>query len=88
MDDEKEGGAKDSYMGIFNRTVKKFATQAYRTILVTYKDMSLREFEMIRYRHNNFAKESDREILETDLIAVGLFGLQDPLRGTIVDSIK
>lgn len=38
--------------------------------------------------HNNFQKENDRLILETDLIAIGIFGLQDPLRPTIVSSIQ
>ena len=72
---EKETGAHDSYRGLFDRTVKTFADQAYRTILVSYKDMSMAEFEESKRTHNQFAKESDREILETDLVAVGLFGL-------------
>ena len=80
--------AEDTYRGFYNRCVKNFADQAYRTILVTYKDMSMEEFEKIKTKNNNFEKEADREILETNLIAVGLFGLQDPLRPTIVDSIK
>jgi len=44
-------------------------------------------FENIKASHNNFEKEKDREVLEQDLIAIGVFGLQDPLRPTIVDSI-
>jgi magnesium-transporting ATPase (P-type) len=55
--------------------VKKFASQAYRTILVTYKEMSMREFNQLKHNNNQFQKEADREILESDLIAVGLFGL-------------
>jgi hypothetical protein len=31
-------------MGILERTVKKFADKAYRTILMTYRDMSLAEY--------------------------------------------
>lgn len=85
--DTESDGQTDTYMGIFNRTIKNFADQAYRTILVTYKDMSFREFQQLKQRHNGFQKEADREVLETDLISVGLFGLQDPLRPTIVDSI-
>jgi len=81
-------GTNDSYTGIFNRVVKKFAAQAYRTLLITYKDMSMDEFNQIKENNNNFEKEQDREILEKDLIAIGLFGLQDPLRPTIVDSIS
>lgn len=46
------------------------------------------EFESLKAANNSFEKESDREILEDHLEAVGIFGLQDPLRPTIVDSIK
>jgi len=49
--------------------------------------MSMRDFEELKRAHNGFAKESDREVLETDLVAVGLFGLQDPLRLSIKSSI-
>jgi magnesium-transporting ATPase (P-type) len=37
--------------------------------------------------NNGFAKEKDKEVLEQDLTAIGIFGLQDPLRETIVPSI-
>lgn len=63
----KEGesaGAQDTFRGLFDRTVKKFADQAYRTILVTYKDMSMEEFLQIKAANNNFAKEDDRVVLE------------------------
>ena len=35
---------KDTYRGLIERTIKKFANQAYRTILVAYNDMSKNEF--------------------------------------------
>jgi len=73
---------------VYERTIKKFADQAYRTLLITYKDMSLAEFNQIKAQHHNFEKDADRFVLEDDLTAIGLFGLQDPLRPTIVDSIK
>lgn len=41
---EAAGHAEDTYRSFFDRTVKKFADQAFRTILVTYKDMSMEEF--------------------------------------------
>lgn len=78
----------DSHRGLFDRTIKNFADQAYRTLLITYKDMSLDEYNSIKAANNDFEKEKDREVLECDLIAIGVFGLQDPLRPTIVDSIK
>lgn len=75
-------------MGVLQRTVKKFAEQAFRTILVTHRDMSMSEFENLKSSNNNFEKDEDRICLETDLTAIGIFGLQDPLRPTIVESIK
>lgn len=36
-----ESGVQDTYEGILQRTVKKFAEKAYRTILITYRDMSM-----------------------------------------------
>jgi len=44
-------------------------------------------YNKIKSRHNNFEKEKDREVLEQDLTAVGIFGLQDPLREGIIESI-
>lgn len=78
----------DSFRGLFERTVKKFAKQAYRTLLITYRDMSMSEYESIKASNNDFAKESDKEVLEQGLTAIGIFGLQDPLRDTIVSSIE
>jgi Ca2+ transporting ATPase len=75
-------------MEILERTVKLFASKAFRTILVAYRDMSLAEFESIKEQHNGFEKEADREVLEEGLTAVGIFGLQDPLRPGIIESIK
>jgi magnesium-transporting ATPase (P-type) len=49
--------------------------------------MSLDDYEQLKASNNDFEKEADRECLETDLEAIGIFGLQDPLRDTIVDSI-
>lgn len=77
-------GTTDTYMGLFERTVKKFANQAYRTILVCFRDMSMEAYEELRSANNDFEKPEDKGCLETDLTAMGIFGLQDPLRPTIV----
>jgi P-type Ca2+ transporter type 2C len=55
---------------------------------MTYRDMSMDEFNQVKADNNNFASEGDREILEKDLTAYAIFGLQDPLRPTIFGSIK
>lgn len=55
---------------------------------MTYRDMTQREFDDLKSKHNNFAKDEDREILEKDLTAVGIWGIQDPLRDSIKESIS
>ena len=41
----KDGGAKtDTHRGVFERTIKNFANQAYRTILTTFRDLSMDEY--------------------------------------------
>jgi len=62
-------------MGIMERTVKKFANQAYRTILIAYRDMTMDEYNDLMNENNGFAKEEDKEVLENDLTAIGIFGL-------------
>jgi len=44
----------------------------------------MEEFEGLKSDNNNFEKADDRTCLETDLTAIAIFGLQDPLRPTIV----
>lgn len=45
------------------------------------------EYETLKAENNDFANPEDRDCLEKELIAVGIFGLQDPLRPGITDSI-
>ena len=40
-----ESEVTDTHRGLFERTIKKFANQAYRTLLITYKDMSMEDYE-------------------------------------------
>lgn len=67
---------------------ENFAKQAFRTLLIAYKDISLHEFNELKRWNNNFEKETDREVLEKDLCIIGIYGLQDPLRPEIIDSVK
>lgn len=45
------------------------------------------EFQSLKENNNNFEKEDDRNCLEKGLTAFGIFGLQDPLRPNIQESI-
>lgn len=69
------GGGEDTNINILNKVVKHFAKQAYRTILITKKDMSMGDYESLKAANGDFEKEADREILEKDLEAIGIFGL-------------
>ena len=65
-----------------------FAAQAYRTLLVAFADLPLREYEDLKASNNEFKHEKDREVLEASLTVVGVFALQDPLRPEIVASVR
>lgn len=58
--------------------IEYFARKALRTILVAYKDMSLSQFEKIK---------DNMELVEKDFCALALFGLMDPLKPTVPESI-
>jgi len=64
------------------------AEKAYRTIMVAYKDMSMRDYTALKKANKNFAKEEDKIVLEEGLTALGIFGIMDPLRPDVVDAIK
>jgi P-type E1-E2 ATPase len=51
--------------------------------------MTIQEYENLRSQNNNFNREEDREVLLTDdHTVIAIFGLIDPLRKEIVDSVK
>jgi len=83
-----ESSATGTYRELYERTVHTFATQAYRTILMSYRDMSMDEFTQAKADNNDFETEKDRESMEINLTAYGIFGLQDPLRDSIKGSIE
>ena len=60
---------------LVNKTVKSMAQEAFRTILVCYRDMSMEEFENLKADNNNFETDEDRECLEDGLTAIGIYGI-------------
>ena len=72
---------------VIDNTVEIFAKQALRTILMAYRVFSHEEYEQIKADNNDFKTEQDREVLEQDLTAVGIWGIQDPLRDGIKEAI-
>lgn len=68
-------------------TVGSFAKQGYRCLAFAHKDMSVDEFNQLKEDHNNFTSEADRESIERDFTFTVLFGLNDPLREHILESV-
>lgn len=77
--------SEDKKKEVISETVNYFACQAFRTILVGYKDMDKHEFEEMKA---TFKNETDKQALEQNFTMVGICALQDPLRPTIKASIK
>jgi magnesium-transporting ATPase (P-type) len=72
---------------INEEVVEQFAKRGLRTFLYAYKDIDSDHWEYLQAQNNNFAKESDRDIIESDLTVVATFGLVDELRHGIDTSI-
>ena len=43
-----DGDEEINYRELIERTVKNFASKAYRTILMSYRDMSMVEYEKLK----------------------------------------
>lgn len=67
---------------------KQFTSKGLRTLAFGYKDMSLDEFNDIKERCNGFAEEQDRDVLEQNLIFIGVFALEDDLRDKVLRSVQ
>ena len=75
------------HRSMIEKTVKFFASNAFRTILVCYRDMSMDEFKSYAHPETGFEKDEARANIEKELTGIGIFGLQDPLRHRIKDAI-
>lgn len=89
MDSDTEYEGDDcTNMEKLDLVVKKFADQAYRTILFCKKDISMSDYKLMKKNNNNFESAEDKECLEEEgLEAIAIVALQDPLRSDIKDSI-
>lgn len=68
--------------------IGQYAKAGLRTLVYAYKDINSDEWEQLQAEHNNFEKESDRDIVEQDLVFVAGFGLNDDLRDGVPEAIK
>lgn len=58
-----------------------------RVLAFAYKDMNIDEFNDLKEKCNNFVDESDRDVLEQNLVFVGVLALQDDLRDKVLRSV-
>ena len=63
--------------------MKGYANKCLRTLLISYVDYPVDEFNRMKNANNDFKTTESMEILENDLTMVGIFGLKDPLRDGI-----
>ena len=54
------------------------ATKCLRTLLISYVDYTIPEWEQMAANNNNFASLEDKANVEKGLVMVGMFGLKDP----------
>ena len=66
-----------------NTVVKGYENKCLRTLLISYVDYPVDEFNRMKNANNDFKTTESMEILENDLTMVGIFGLKDPLRDGI-----
>ncbi len=81
LDDEKKEYCIDT-------VVKSYAAKCLRTLLISYVDFPVDEFNSMKAGANDFKTTEDMEILENDLVMVGIFGLKDPLRDGIKNAVE
>lgn len=67
---------------------EEFASKAYRTILISYRDYTKEEFDQLREENEDFKTPQSREVLEKDLTALAIFAIADPLRPEVVHAIQ
>ncbi len=66
---------------IYNNVIKKFASQALRTVCLAYKDLS-------RFNKKQYESEEAQERLEEELTMIGIVGIIDPVRDDVPSAVK
>lgn len=79
-----EEGETDTHKIMFEKGIEVFAKKAYRTIMLAYRVMPKEEYDDLAA---GFNEEADKYVLEENLTAIGLFGIEDPLRNGIKEAV-
>lgn len=88
-DGEVEDFQEDDQSRFLEEIVNEaMAKNGLRTFMYAYRDMHIDDFEGLKHQCNGFQTLEDREALERELNFLVLFGLKDPLRKGVPDSIR
>jgi Ca2+-transporting ATPase len=68
----------------------KFASEALRTIMVAYRDVSIEDWETMKAEaeEGEFDEFAKGDLLEQELCVLGIFGIIDPLREGVVGAVE
>lgn len=66
----------------------KFANEARRTLGLAYRDFSSDEWANLKEQNNNFETEDNKRVVEEELIMLCIFGIIDPVRPGVTESIR
>lgn len=69
-------------------TVNNMAKNELKVISYAYRDMPLRTYNQLLHDYGGDEADEFRDIIESELIYVGTFGLEDPLREEIPECVQ
>ena len=73
---------------IKKKVITNFASQAYRTLTIAYKEISVEEFDKINKDDDmSDSEEKLEKSLESELTLICIIGIQDPLRDGIPEAV-
>ena len=77
----------DKKKQIVDQIVGGFASECWRTMLVSYVDYPAGDWENMKSSNNDFKRAADQEIVENNLVLTAIFALKDPLRDKVKTAI-
>ncbi len=72
---------------ILEQEVTGRCKKGLRCIMFAYKDIDVDEWDYLKETSNNFESDSDREILERNLVFLAFYALNDELRDGVDDIV-
>lgn len=68
--------------------IGKMCKKGFRSLAYAYRDYDLEEWAQLKEEHNGFVTELDRHCLESDLVFLAAFALNDELRDGVSEVVS